>query len=65
MKKVRYLTGIAGLVPAAIAMAVPTAAHAGTPTGGQAGNATPLGKSISLHPVTGAPLRHCPTAWAR
>jgi hypothetical protein len=53
MKKVRYLAGIAGLVPAAAAMAIPPAAHAAA-AGSPAGNAARPGKSISLHPVTDA-----------
>lgn len=50
MKKVRYLAGAAGLVPAALMAAVP--AHAAAPA--QAARTGALAKAVSLHPVTAA-----------
>ena len=53
MKKVRYLAGAAGLVPAAVAAVIPAAAHAATPppAGGQ--------KVVALHHA--APDARCHT----
>ena len=51
MKKVRYLAGAAGLVPAALGLAaLPAAAHAATSTSSTAST----GKSVSLHHVRAA-----------
>lgn len=47
MKKVRYLAGAAGLVPAALMAAVP--AHAAAPA--QAARTGALAKAVSLHPA--------------
>jgi hypothetical protein len=61
MKKVRILAGLAGLAPVAIGMATPVAAQAGTSAGHRAENAPRPGKTISLHPITGAAAAGLPT----
>jgi hypothetical protein len=61
MKKVRVLAGLAGLAPVAIGMAMPVAAQAGTSAGYRAENAPRPGKTISLHPLTGAAAAGLPT----
>jgi hypothetical protein len=61
MKKVRVLAGLTGLAPVAIGMAMPVAAQAGTSAGHRAENAPRPGKTISLHPITGAAAAGLPS----
>jgi hypothetical protein len=52
MKKVRYMVGLAGIVPAAAGFMVPAAAHAATTPGGTAArDASATAKSVNLRHI--------------